>query len=317
MRRLQDVLPLAAWLGSLTAGIVLFTQLGDGALATPALTDAAGWRSWLQGQEAVLAGVALLRLLVLGLAWYLVGVTTLGLVARLLRLASLARVADAISGPIVRHVLRQALGVSMAVGVVAASTGAAPRAASDLGAGGDTVVAAAVDDGARADARSATSDHGRGYAAPTVRPIADAGSGPTVSAQPMDAERGPDATDRVTAVPLPPALSGPIEAPGADELGDVGPADDGPGEVASAASPAGAPPVEQEHTVSSGEHLWSIAAQVVEGALGRTASDAEVGAYWQVLIEDNRDRLANPDDPDLLFPAQVLRLPDVSAAVDT
>lgn len=313
VRRLQDVLPLLAWFGSLAAGIVLFTQLGDGALATPALTDVDGWRAWFAGQDAVLAGVALLRLLVLALAWYLVGVTTIGLVARLLRLASLVRVADAISGPIVRHVLRQALGVSLAVGVVAASTGAAPRDVVERDVTGGAISAIAVDadrdaaDDTWGQARTVTAD--REGDATTVqaravsdgsvddaatlraRPIVD--DAPTIAAQAL----GEVEEERVTAVPLPPALADPARS--SDDPTTTPVRDEVP---------------EREHTVAPGEHLWSIAAQVVEEALERQPTDAEVSAYWQVLVEDNRERLANPDDPDLLFPDQVLRLPEVGGA---
>jgi nucleoid-associated protein YgaU len=35
----------------------------------------------------------------------------------------------------------------------------------------------------------------------------------------------------------------------------------------------------------------------------------QVAAYWLVLIEANRDRLVVADNPDLLYPGQVLVLP--------
>jgi nucleoid-associated protein YgaU len=33
--------------------------------------------------------------------------------------------------------------------------------------------------------------------------------------------------------------------------------------------------------------------------------------YWAQLVDANRDRLVDPDDPDLLLPGQVLVLPPV------
>ncbi len=64
-----------------------------------------------------------------------------------------------------------------------------------------------------------------------------------------------------------------------------------------------------EHVVASGESFWTIAADHVAADLGRTPSDPEVAGYWLDLIEANRAVLAHPDDPDLLYPGQVLRLP--------
>ena len=64
--------------------------------------------------------------------------------------------------------------------------------------------------------------------------------------------------------------------------------------------------------VELGDHLWSIAEEVVGEAEGRS-DDATVARYWRRLIDANRDRLVDPDNPDLLFPGQRLRLPEVSA----
>lgn len=62
-------------------------------------------------------------------------------------------------------------------------------------------------------------------------------------------------------------------------------------------------------TVSSGESFWSIAEDVLEEALGRPPSDAEIDPYWRALIETNRHRLVDPADPDLIHPGQVFELP--------
>jgi nucleoid-associated protein YgaU len=52
--------------------------------------------------------------------------------------------------------------------------------------------------------------------------------------------------------------------------------------------------------VQPGDHLWNIAE--------RTAP-ADVATYWRRLVELNRPRLADPDNPDLLFPGDVVVLP--------
>lgn len=281
MGRLRAALPLVGWLGSLVAGIVLFTQMGDGPLATPPITDPSAWAAWAAERDPVIAGVALIRLLVLALAWYLVGVTTVGLVARLLRLASLVRIADAMSGPVARHVLRQALGVSLAVGVVAASTGAGPRTAAPTDGGTEVATAVALDDAA---------------ATATARAVAMEDGPVTAAMAPLDdpAVDGVGDAETELMVGLPPALA-------VDDHDDA---------------PADPTPDEREHEVAAGEHLWAIAEATVADATGGSPTDTQVHAYWEVLIEDNRDRLADPHNPDLIFPGQRLVLPDVAPAAD-
>jgi nucleoid-associated protein YgaU len=61
--------------------------------------------------------------------------------------------------------------------------------------------------------------------------------------------------------------------------------------------------------VRPGDNLWSIAATTLAGAWGRTPSDAEADRYWTAVVAANRSRLANRDDPDLIFPGQVFQLP--------
>ncbi len=63
------------------------------------------------------------------------------------------------------------------------------------------------------------------------------------------------------------------------------------------------------HVVSSGEHLWSIAEDTVRRRLGPAAEPAQVSSYWLDLIDENRDRLADPGNPDFILPGQVLKLP--------
>lgn len=62
------------------------------------------------------------------------------------------------------------------------------------------------------------------------------------------------------------------------------------------------------HRVEPGDHLWGIAEETLQRALGRPPSDAEVDPFWRQVI------LANPDlvDPDLIFPGQLVVVPPVS-----
>ena len=61
--------------------------------------------------------------------------------------------------------------------------------------------------------------------------------------------------------------------------------------------------------VRPGDHLWSIAERTLASAWARPVSDDEVTPYWRELVEHNRDRLADPSNPDLIFPDQTILLP--------
>ena len=62
-------------------------------------------------------------------------------------------------------------------------------------------------------------------------------------------------------------------------------------------------------SVEPGECFWSIAEAVLVRAGGRPPSNQEVVRYWLRLIEANRATLADPANPDLVFPGQVFTIP--------
>jgi DNA-binding SARP family transcriptional activator/nucleoid-associated protein YgaU len=72
--------------------------------------------------------------------------------------------------------------------------------------------------------------------------------------------------------------------------------------------------------VETGDNLWDLSAAQLEAELGHEPSDAETAPYWRDVIEVNRGRLADADEPDLLFPGQTVSLPSFgmtpSAATD-
>jgi len=68
-----------------------------------------------------------------------------------------------------------------------------------------------------------------------------------------------------------------------------------------------------EWEVQPGDHLWSVAEQAL-GQAGATHGDGEVAQYWLRLIEANAGRLADPANPDLIFPGQFLTLPALSSS---
>jgi len=73
-------------------------------------------------------------------------------------------------------------------------------------------------------------------------------------------------------------------------------------------------PHQREWTIRSGEHLWAIAEAIVAEANGDNDAPpaAQTDPYWRRLIAANRDRLADPANPDLVFPGQTIVVPLVS-----
>jgi len=68
---------------------------------------------------------------------------------------------------------------------------------------------------------------------------------------------------------------------------------------------------EETHRVA-GEHFWHIAEHTLAAREGPDPDEDAVRAYMNRLVAANRDRLADPQNPDLLFPGQVVALPDAA-----
>ena len=119
----RALLRLVGPLAFLAAAIAALTVMGRGALGVPPLFDRAAWGPWVSSRDAVTVVFAGLRVLTLAAAWYLLGATLVGIVARLLRSARLIALADVVTVPAVRRVLQSALGVGFATAALAAGSG--------------------------------------------------------------------------------------------------------------------------------------------------------------------------------------------------
>jgi hypothetical protein len=285
-------LPLVLWLASLLLGIAIFHAMGSGPLSPPPLRDPSSWQAWAEAREPLTAVVAVLRLLVLALAWYLVGVTTVGMVSRLTRVARLVCIADALTVPAVRRLRQGALGLGLATAMVgAASPAAAPTSTAvvasldadpTLRQAGDTFHPTTSED----EVRLVRADHDE------VR-MADAGDVDDVRMIRTDREDD--------------ALPVPLQLLEADEPGGA------MGEVRMRRVAEEPPDTTASYQVAAGDSLWTIAAHTLEAARGLPPTEAELHGYWGSLIEVNRVRLADPANPDLIFPGQSLVLPPVPA----
>lgn len=247
---------LLGWVGLLAAAIWVLTALGQGSLGVPAILDAPGWRAWVVEREAVTIVFAALRLLTLAMAWYLLGATAVGLVARLVSDVRLIAAADVLAVPMVRQLLQAAFGAGLATASLAA---------------------------------------GSGWIVPEV----SSASTPAAALPDTAAAAGPDHQEPVvtTAPPAP--------------LPDPAPAQGPPVPIPEFPMPA---VTSETWTVRPGDHLWSIAQQTLARAGGREPSDEQTAAYWQRLIAQNRSRLADPGNPDLILAGQVFELPQVPRA---
>jgi LysM domain len=118
----RSLIPLLSWLGALAAAIAILIMMGKNGLHTPSVLDPTAWPAWVSGQGPLDAAFAILRLVGLAGAWYLLGVTTIGMMARLLRWGRLVDFADVLTVPWVRNLLQAALGVGLATAAVTSTT---------------------------------------------------------------------------------------------------------------------------------------------------------------------------------------------------
>lgn len=236
----------ATWLlGLLLAGVVLrLAATGD--LEGPPVGSLDELTAWADAREPAATAVALVRLTAEVVIWYLLAVSVLHAAATVLRAGGGHRLADAITTPAVRRLVRTGLGLGLA-------------AASSVG----------------------------GHEEAT-------GTAGTVTMTPVVA--APVVTQTRIEDPAGTAAMRPQVAPGSGVAQMV------------PAAPA-------TWTVSSGESLWSIAEDLLADAWQRPPSGAETDPFWRALVERNRDRLADPADPDLIHPGQVFEVPPLPPAV--
>jgi hypothetical protein len=306
--RWRGVAGLVAWFAGLAAAIWLLQVAGRGVLAPPPLTSLDGIGRWLEERDGVTVGFAVLRLLAVGVAWYLVVSTVVGLAVRLSGAGRMLRLADTATVPAVRRLLTGAAGLGVTATSVALA--AVPLPAGPLSAAppasepappehpSPPAVMTRLPDGTatmrRLPAQEPSSTTTTAPPAPTATapptpaaPTTTAGPPTTVPPPPTSTTAPPAGSTSPTAQPAPPAATPtpPAHASPADE-GDT-------------------------WTIEPGDHLWAVAEETLADAWGRAPDDDEVLGYWTVLVAVNRDRLADPGNPDLVFPGQVMVLPPV------
>ena len=68
----------------------------------------------------------------------------------------------------------------------------------------------------------------------------------------------------------------------------------------------------EEVAVERGDNLWLIAGRHLAQAGGNPAPEDRHREYWAELIEANRDRLADPGNPNRIYAGQLIRMPPVN-----
>lgn len=106
---------LALWLG-LVLVIAGLHVAGQGLIRTPGLTSSDGWSTWLTRNDPAISAFALLRVLMLAVAWYTVVITTLTAAARFGGSGSLVAAVDRFTVPALRRVLAMTISASVVTG---------------------------------------------------------------------------------------------------------------------------------------------------------------------------------------------------------
>lgn len=291
-------LELLGWLAALWLVVAGGHALGSGVLSVP-IAEVAAWRNWATETEPLIMTMALLRLLLVTLVWYLLATTLLGVAARMLRAVRLLRFADAVSAPVVRRIVARGTGAFVATAIATAGLpGQAMATPPSTAASIEVVESSLTMRGAPADEVAAGALAGSVGSQPSGGRLRlpwelfdeDAG------------EQGSRGGQAALVGETEPSDRGVSTAPASTV-----PADDASEHLTSSDPGAAGSP----YTVRQGDSLWSIAARYLESVSGAAPTDAEVAPYWRTVIDHNRDRLVVPDDPDLILPGQVLSLPTV------
>ncbi|MGI9120643.1 MAG: LysM peptidoglycan-binding domain-containing protein [Acidimicrobiales bacterium] len=272
-----------AWVGLLLGVALGFAGVG-GRLGPPSVIDPGSWGQWAGSRTPVEGAFAVLGLVAVVLAWYLLAVTALLAAGRLWGSARLVSLADVLTLPMARCLIDAGIGLSLAGTTIVGGSGGAPAV------GVDGRLASRLPPVVLVSA--ATADHG-GVGSDVLAaddvPAADEGD-PQVDQ--VDPANPPPVMRRLPDGPLPSAGAPSVPLPGTE-----------------VAAPTAADEGVTQWEVRPGDHLWAVAARTLTTAWGTEPTDHEVVPYWRSLVAANRDHLADPANPDLVFPGQVVVVP--------
>jgi hypothetical protein len=302
---LRRALPLVAWVGLLLALVVAMLAAGRGNLSAPAWSAPSGWSEWASTRGAPAAALAVVRLVVLAIAAWLLVVTAVSFVLAATRRGREVDVSELLGLPIVRRVVHGALGLGLAGATLAGAAGLGGSGAGLGGSGARTVEVASV----------------AGSSPPVLERLGPAAGAVVATTTMVPATRTTAEVTPVSTTSIPVTLTT-AEVTTATTVGHLAATTTSTSAAKTTPDVTGAPSVPpavavppavtvRTWVVRPGEHLWSIARQLLDTGTGPSPADAEVAPYWRQLTEANRDRLADPANPDLLFPGDQLVVPPI------
>jgi cytoskeletal protein RodZ len=250
------------------AALPLLAGGGDGAPAAIDWAHLARWASDTAPEDAV---VAVVRLLGMGLAAWLLATTLLYFLAQLTRVPSLVRGVSWATIPAVRRIVDAAVAASVFGGAV---LGPHPAGAQIVAPPPIVVELNSTTTSAPAHRYVPVPAGDRSDLVPTTTRAAPATTSSPTATSP--------AATATTVLPAPAVPAAPVRQP-ADHV----------------------------HTVVAGDNLWTIASAELSRQTGRTADDlaeAEVRDYWLQLIDANRSRLLS-GNPSLIYPGESIFCP--------
>lgn len=294
---------LALWTAGLVVALRLLVAAGSSSLSVP-LASFDGLSAWVAETPPADMTVALLRLAALAATGYLLAVTVLAVVARLVRIRPLATAVDRISPGVVRRIVTGGSGVGLVLGGVVAS-----------------LPTRDLTDAPSRDAVASAPAGAAGTPSPSMATMArlpEAAATMTLITHATPTAADAAATDATMAhLGQPPAPSATMTR--MDEVPTTSP---DAASYAAGATPAGrepegaAPPTPAlpgidptTWVVEPGDSLWSIAEEVMASPDGTSPGERAVVRYWHRLVEANRAHLVDPDNADLLVPGQRLVVP--------
>ena len=336
LRRAGGFLALVAFE---VGAVVVLHRLGELPWLRVPFDDLEGWLQ-TSAPEDVLAAVV--RLVALAAAWWLLGSTALYVLARLSRIPGAVSALERITLPSVRRLADQAIAFTLATSIIGGGANAALASPAGIPSRPDAVVAAhdPLSAWTRAPTLGARSAPGT-TEPPTYQPQAAGPGKPRYRPEPA----GSAAPDAAGATPSstgpPPSTSGtrpatttgpppsshstrpatttgpPPSSHSTRPATTTGPPPPGytPRPAGPPGRPAPAPPGEAAvHRVALGDNLWTIARDRLAKVTGRPAaalSEREIARYWLDVVDANRASLRS-GDPDLIFPGETIKLPPVT-----
>lgn len=259
------------------------------------------WRHlpmWVRITSAEDAVAALLRVMALGLSYWLLASVLLYAAAQASRVPGAAAAAGWLTLPVVRRVVDRAVAVALAA---SAAVAPAAHAAAGPSPTPPPVTVGVSNEGVL----SPPSSDVPGSAPPRVEEGQQGAPSTSASVEPAP---GPTLAPPIA---NPPSLEGDAgSAPGSHSSDQV--------ETDESVSSQPEPPVEvdRQHVVAPGDNLWTIAAARLSQAKNISPSELtneEIHAYWVRVIDAN-ERALRSGNPNLIFPGERIALPPIRKA---